>query len=96
MSEEEKGSRISVTFPKNDADLLQNQVDKGEYTSLAEVVRMCVRTTRTGEKGLSIGPHGLNIPTEVAVEAIRKPEIMQNILGFIEGQVSDNKKNNAR
>ena len=81
--EEEKGIRVSVTFPKKDADWIQEQVDGGEYTSLAEVVRMCVRTMRTGGPGvaLKVGPRGegLTIPTEVAVEALKNPEAIKSL-----------------
>ena len=79
MSEEEKGTRISVTFPKKDADWIQEQVDSGEYTSLAEVVRMCVRTLRAGGAGITIDDAGIKIPTEVAVEAVRNPEVLEKL-----------------
>jgi len=83
--EEEKGIRVSVTFPKMDAEWLQEQVEKGDYTSLAEVVRMCVRTMRAGGPGISlrVSPReggGLTIPTEVALEAIKNPEILMHLL----------------
>jgi len=81
--EEEKGIRVSVTFPKKDADWLQEQVEKGEYTSLAEVVRMCVRTMRAGGPGISVGPQGLTIPTEVALEAVKNPEMLMHLLESI-------------
>ena len=80
LSEEEKGIRVSVTFPKKDAEWLQEQVEQGEYTSLAEVVRMCVRTLRAGGVGITIGDAGIKIPTEVAVEAIKNPSILQKLL----------------
>jgi len=71
--EEEKGIRITVTFPPKDAEWLQKQVESGEFTSLAEVVRMCVRTMRTGGPGviLRIGPgQEVIVPRDVALEAI--------------------------
>lgn len=90
MSEKEKGAyRVTVTFPKKDAEWMQKQVDDGEYTSIAEVVRECVRTARTGgrREGVRIptGPpfpgQEVVIPTEVAVET---PEIISTIMEKIE------------
>ncbi len=80
--EEEKGIRVSVTFPKMDAEWLQEQVEQGEYTSLAEVVRMCVRTMRAGGPGISLRGmrgEGVTIPTEVAVEAMKNPELLMHL-----------------
>lgn len=89
-SEEEKGPyRVTVTFPKKDAGWMQKQVDDGEYTSIAEVVRECVRSARTGgrREGVRIptGPpfpgQEVVIPTEVAME---NPEIVSSIMEKIE------------
>ena len=40
--------RVTVGFPKKDIEWMQRQVEEGEYSTLAEVARMCVRTVRTG------------------------------------------------
>lgn len=88
MSEEEgKGMRISVTFPSKDAEWLQQQVEKGNYTSLAEVIRMCVRTMRGGGPGVSVRPQGVTIPTEVALEAVKKPERFMHLLESLSATV---------
>lgn len=88
LSSEEKGFRVTVTFPKKDAEWLQGEVDKGEYTSLAEVVRMCVRTMRTGGVGVTIkDPRGeaITIPREVAMEVVKNPETLSQLFTFLQG-----------
>ena len=88
MTEEEKEAyRVTVTFPKKDAEWMQKQIDEGEYTSIAEVVRECVRSVRTGgrREGIRI-PTGIPgqeviIPTEVAME---HPDVVSSITDRIE------------
>jgi len=84
-AEEEKGAyRVSVTLSKKDVEWMQKQVDEGEYTSMAEVVRECVRTVRTGGRRegirIPVGPipsQVITIPTEVAME---QPSVVSDIM----------------
>jgi len=87
--EEEKGAyRVSVTFSKKDAEWMQKQVDEGEYTSIAEVVRECVRNVRTGGRRegirIPVGPElgaepgqEIVIPTEIATQ---QPDVVKTVI----------------
>jgi len=89
--EEEKGIRVTVTFPKKDAEWLQNQVESGEFVSLAEVVRMCVRTMRTGGPGVVIRDHagaGITIPKDVMDKVLENPDLVKQLVEAMKPKIA--------